>query len=358
MTRHWSTWIGYLTAAVCGGYGLLGLYWTFGGSGFPFGTGDAELAAGGADAIHISILAYVAPEVGSPIVAALGLVGAAVAVAMARGWARGPVRTILVGFGAVMAVGTCIVIQDYRPLILVAYTPILAVGKAFFGWPPQVGFGDLYLWPRVNLLVVLLCGMGWALTTVVYRRRSAGGCRDCGRGESAGANRLVRWGKTATIIAVVAPLIYCATRWAWALGFTLGMDEKVYREGQEAGLWLAGAALATLGGLGAVLTLGLIQRWGEVFPRWMPGVRGKRVPPMLAVVPATVVSILVTSAGSMYIRIAFGRGVSGDDWINNMPETLWPIWGVALFTAAMAYHQRRRRACPTCHRDSAPEPTS
>lgn len=27
-----------------------------------------------------------------------------------------------------------------------------------------------------------------------------------------------RWGRTATYIAVAVPLIYCVTRWAWALG--------------------------------------------------------------------------------------------------------------------------------------------
>lgn len=40
----------------------------------------------------------------------------------------------------------------------------------------------------------------------------------------------------------------------------------------------AGAALATMGALGSLLTLGLVRRWGEVFPRWMVGLRGRRVP--------------------------------------------------------------------------------
>jgi hypothetical protein len=40
-------------------------------------------------------------------------------------------------------------------------------------------------------------------------------------------------------------------------------------------IWLAGAALATLAVGGATLTLGLVQRWGEVYPRWSPSVGGK-----------------------------------------------------------------------------------
>ncbi len=48
---------------------------------------------------------------------------------------------------------------------------------------------------------------------------------------------------------------------------------------------------------GAVLTLGLVQRWGEVFPRWMIGLAGCRVPIALAVVPASLVSVLLVVGG-------------------------------------------------------------
>jgi energy-coupling factor transporter transmembrane protein EcfT len=72
----------------------------------------------------------------------------------------------------------------------------------------------------------------------------------------------------------------------------------------------------------------------------MIGLAGKRVPVNLAVVPATIVAILVTSSGVMYIRLAFGTGIEGK-WVTNMPETLWPLWGLGLFVAALAYRQRR-----------------
>ena len=35
----------------------------------------------------------------------------------------------------------------------------------------------------------------------------------------------------------------------------------------------------------AFTAFGLIARWGEVFPRWLPLLRGRRVPTMAAVVP-------------------------------------------------------------------------
>lgn len=350
MRRNWPRWIGYLTAIVSFGYGALGLSWTFGGPGFPFGVGDPAMVEEGDKAIVASLLGLATPEVAGPVIAALGLTGAVVALLMARSVGRGAARASLIGFALVLAVTLSIGVQDYRPLIIVAYTPILLIGKTLFGWPPEAGFADLYKWPGLNLLLLQLLGIAWALTALAYRRRTAHACGNCGRDGTAATSRLVAWGKPAVIVAVVTPLIYCATRWLWALGFSLGVDPEWYREGQENGLWLAGASLATLGGLGAILTLGLIQRWGEVFPRWMIGLRGKRVPPMLAVVPATVVALLVTSAGVMYIRMALYRGVDGR-WVTGMPETLWPVWGAALFLAALAYHRRRRLECGVCGRD-------
>ena len=349
--RLWPRWIGYATAVWSLLYGLLGLSWWLGADGFPFGTGDPDIVDEGPRAIEANLLGLSTPEVAGPIIAALGLLGAVAAFLMARGWGQRAGRSVLLAFAGVAAIGLTILIQDYRPLVMVAYTPILFVGKAFFGvgWPEGVGLADVYPWPAVNLMICLLAGIAWALTAVAYRRRTSGSCDNCGRGDGAAASRLLGWGRPAVVVAFVTPMVYAATRWLWALGFSLGIDAEQFREGQESGMWLAGAALATSGALGAILTLGLVQRWGEVFPRWMIGLRGRRVPPMMAVVPATLVSILVTSAGSMYIRSVLVDGVQGK-WATHMPETLWPIWGGALFVAAMSYHQRRRQACEICGR--------
>ena len=44
----------------------------------------------------------------------------------------------------------------------------------------------------------------------------------------------------------------------------------------------------------ALLTLGLVKPWGEVVPRWVPALGGRRVPPAAAVVPAAIGGILLT----------------------------------------------------------------
>ena len=123
------------------------------------------------------------------------------------------------------------------------------------------------------------------------------------------------------------------------------------------GLWFAGAALATLAVIGAILTLGLVQGWGEVFPRWLPFLGGMRVPPLMAIVPASLVAVLVTNAGVMFWRMTLSGGFPlgdlelltlEDSWAALAPELLWPIWGVALGVAALAYHLRRRGRCANC----------
>ncbi len=165
----------------------------------------------------------------------------------------------------------------------------------------------------------------------------------------------------AVLVAVVIPVLYALTRWAWALGIPLGISEEFLREGQESGLWLAGAALATIAVGGAVLTLGLVRGWGEVFPRWLPFLATKRVPIWLAVIPASLVSALVTQAGLMYVRLTldgtlveeFGGGdaaLTSENWAALGPELLWPVWGVALGAATLAYYYRRRDTCGRCGR--------
>jgi hypothetical protein len=119
-------------------------------------------------------------------------------------------------------------------------------------------------------------------------------------------------------------------------------------------MWLGGAALATVSVAGAILTLGLIQPWGETFPNWIPFWRGKPVPLAMAVVPATLISMLITSAGLMFIRLAwtgvFAKFFGSGNPATYVPELFWPIWGLALFTATLAYYYRRRGRCPYCGR--------
>ena len=102
-------------------YGILGLYWTLGGAAFPFGENDPGAA--------LSILGGVRAGFGAPVIAALGLAGAVVAVAMARTRRqRGILRAALLGFAWVAAATLTLAIPDYRALVAVSYTPIVVIG--------------------------------------------------------------------------------------------------------------------------------------------------------------------------------------------------------------------------------------
>ena len=137
---------------------------------------------------------------------------------------QGVIGAAMLAFAWAAAATLVLLIPDYRLLMAVAYAPIFVVG-APLGWPPA-SFFDVITWPVVNQFVCIAGGLCWAATALAYQRRSRGACPNCGRtGESTDwttpANA-ARWGKWAVAIAVLIPLLYAATRWAWALGIPSG----------------------------------------------------------------------------------------------------------------------------------------
>ena len=348
LTR-WPGWVGYAAATWSLIYGALGLYWALGGTGFPFGTANDPKAAAE------SILGGVQADTAAPLIAGLGLVGTVAALAMVRGQVsrgHGALRLALLVFAWSACVALLLVIPDRRVLVAVAYAPIFLVG-APFGWPPVNYFEIALPWPVINQFVCMAGGLLWAGTALAYGRRTLDACGNCGRTDAGAGwttpSAAARWGRWAVYVAVVVPLPYAATRWAWALGIPLGISEQFMREGQEIGLWWAGAALSTVDLAGVILTLGLVQRWGEVFPRWMVGLAGKRVPPAMAIVPASLVSVMVTSAGLQVVRGFLLGGFPADGWATIAPGLVWPLWGAALGAATLAYYRRRGR-CSHCGR--------
>ncbi len=67
----------------------------------------------------------------------------------------------------------------------------------------------------------------------------------------------------------------------------------------------------------------------------------------------------MTTAGLMFVRLTLtgklaailGEGVLiAGNWAALRPELLWPVWGVALAAATLAYYYRRRGKCEHCGR--------
>jgi hypothetical protein len=111
--------------------------------------------------------------------------------------------------------------------------------------------------------------------------------------------------------------------------------------------------------------LGLVQRWGEVFPRWLIGLAGRRVPIALAVVPASLASVLLIVGGigiwtglAQMVANLVASGAEGIEIIGAIifqlgPTLLFPVWGAALAVATLGYYYRRRGPCKVCGRGAS-----
>ncbi|KGN31541.1 hypothetical protein N802_04000 [Knoellia sinensis KCTC 19936] len=115
------------------------------------------------------------------------------------------------------------------------------------------------------------------------------------------------------------------------------------------GLMLGSACL-----LGAILTSGLISRWGEVFPRWIPGYAGRPVPVALAAVPGfTVATALLAGAPSM-MAINIDGTLQG--WLVALLVFPFAPWGILLGLAVWGYlgHRQVQHAAVTTQLAAVP----
>jgi hypothetical protein len=329
-------------------YLVLGFYWLYGGGGFPFGTQSDPSAT-------ISALSHVTREGGALyVVSVAGLATIIAILLLMKVYFLKAIHLVLCSGLSLLIIFLLLVVPDYRVLVAVAYAPLFLIG-APFGWP-AAHFSDAIPWPVINQLLCILGGVLWSFALLIYLRRRRKACLYCGRRTRASSwtspESAKKWGTWAVVVAAIVPVFYAATRWAWGLGIPLGIPFDFWQEGYENGMWWAGAGLASMAVGGAILTIGLIRPWGEIFPRWTLFLKGRRVPPAVAIVPATFVSILVTSAGLMFVRLVLEGSFPflSTGWGTVVPELLWPIWGITLAIATLAYYYRRRGRCSHCGR--------
>lgn len=347
--RSRSDRIGYLAAAWAALYGMLALVWTLTGDGYPFGANDNQNGA--------TLLRLLPADIGAPVFAAVLLIAAVVTFAMAGKQAvrlHGIPRAALLGYGWLLAAALLVVVPDMEILALAGYAPMLIIG-APFGWP-DIDYAEVFDWSLLNKGLAVLGGVLIAYTVLGWQRRTAGSPAWLGRSAGDGTVipatsapprvRWVRWGRRAAYLAAVIPVLYAVTRFAWLAGIPLGLSEETLRDLRDSGGVWAGAGLGSFAVVGAVLTLGLTQRWGEVFPRWMVGLAGRRVPVLLAVVPATFVTIAVAAAGLSAVSTPRFLELARDLNPAALPLMLWPLWSVALGVATRAYYLRRHGSDP------------
>ncbi len=329
-------------------------------AGAAFATVDAlayRSSAGAAvvrpEAINHGLLTEVAPGTMSVALAIFALVGAALAAWMRWGRRAPSAARVATLAGAGIVLAGAVILVDATVLAGLGYLPALLV-VATFDAATREALG-YYVEPAFLLQVVVLVGaVQLAATGVRFARRSAGACERCGRRHD-GLDRAwttpaaaARWGRAAALVAAAIPAFYAFTRLAWAVGIPLGFSRGDV-EGLSGVDLIGPIGLGSFALLGAVLTLGLYQHWGDVFPRWMVGLAGRRVPVGLAVIPATLVAVAVLPAGISVTAMGLQSGiVTAELWGAVGPAFLWPLWSVALGAATYAYWLRRRGACRAC----------
>ena len=352
--RDWQHWTPYAAVAWSLIYAALGVYMAVSGRGFPYAPETVP-------DVMSPLLGRFGPGAAGIVVMMAGLPAAAMGVAMLRGVRGKAFRPLFITAGVLLAGVLLLLMTSLNLLAKFGYIPAAVLGLL------TTEKGQAYLaawtqWTTIHQLLCLIGGFLWLAATVCYARRSGDACLYCGRRDGpegwTSPERAARWGRIAVYVAMVAPVFYALTRYAWALGIPLGMSVEYWRNGQESGTWIGGLSLATFGLVGAVLMLGLVQRWGEVFPRWMIGLAGRRVPIALAVIPASIVSVLLIVGGigiwSGYAPLADTAAATGQDMgIVVGPTLLFPVWGVALAVATLGYYYRRRGPCKVCGRGAS-----
>lgn len=99
-----------------------------------------------------------------------------------------------------------------------------------------------------------------------------------------------------------------------------------------------------------LLTLGLVQRWGEVLPRWVPLLGGRRIPTLAAVIPASLGALILiplTIVAALHWNEPDTNGAPDAptgtaEVIMNLCYAPMLLWGPLLAVATVAYYRRRR----------------
>jgi hypothetical protein len=174
-------------------------------------------------------------------------------------------------------------------------------------------------------LLILTLGALWAAVGV----QALSGMSALGRA----TDWVVRHRRVITIVAATGPLPYALFRLTWLtpwpqLGDDLDMPTRIWGLTLSSGAWL-----------GFFLTLGLIRAWGEVFPRWMPGLAGRRVPITAAAVPGGLIAVTLMFSAVPMLFMARGHSI-GDQILSAVAFPCW-YWGPALALAVWGYVAHR-----------------
>lgn len=295
----------------------MGVFWTLGGAGYPFGRNDVDGPA------YTSLFSTMERHVGGPVIAVVG---------------------VATGFLALR-------IEQQRrsaTVLAIALIAVLADGRMILLLPPLGLFPIAWMradWPTI-FQAVLVAGAATLLVASISRPRSA--------------ERWIRIGTIATFAAMVCPLPYALIRLAWSRGWSIGAPEpfvaSLLRNQPENVIIEPVLASFAIGG--ATLTAGLLCRWGRVFPRWIPFLRGRSVPLWfpLGLGGSAAVGIFGFGRGLLLTQLGYRPPGQLDDFqlwgqpvhdpaywgAGGLGWIFFPLWAVSLAVALTGYYLRRQ----------------
>lgn len=161
------------------------------------------------------------------------------------------------------------------------------------------------------------------------------------------------WARVAAHLVAICTLPSAVWRLGIIVEFPVGYDEA----------WIHRSRLDTVFGdvrmillcvvseLLALLAFGLVQRWGEVVPPWLPPLRGRRIPTWLPTVLAIAGGIGLTVIWTGGVAYAAVTGATFDTGTApGLPTTVqlvayapMTVWGPLLLALAVHYCRRRVR---------------
>ncbi|MGC4746927.1 hypothetical protein ACLQ28_14865 [Micromonospora sp. DT201] len=337
----WRSWRRWVPAAASGFAWFLiamGVFWSLGGAGYPFGRNDST----GPD--YSSLLAGLERDAGGPLITVFGVVALAVAWQLdVRDRSPGRRRPAIVGGVSVAAV-IVLVVLDGRMIALLPPLGFLPIAWLRADWPTL-------------FQVAMAAGAAlFLLASIAYAGGSSDpDSRDLRRRRAA---QWVRAGRIATYVAMVCPLPYALIRLAWSRGWAVGAPEPFVvslLRNQPENVYIE-PTLASFALGGVVLTSGLLCRWGRVFPRWIPWLRGRVVPMWFPLMlgGSAVIAIFVFGRGLLLGQLGvhlpgqldtfqlWGEPVY--DWAywgaGGLGWCLFPLWSISLAVALAGYYHR------------------
>lgn len=163
-----------------------------------------------------------------------------------------------------------------------------------------------------------------------------------------------RWAAVAGWLSLLLPIPSVLWRLAMLAGVDTGFAEAdFYRSSTETVAYVAALDVVEMGA--AILVFGLIRPWGEVVPRWVPGVGGRiiprYVPTALGAAGAVLLCLVIGSVLVALISVWSGMtdGWTPDAGMSAAERTVLLVayipffcWPIAVCVTVVGYWLRRR----------------